>query len=64
MMFVMAVFGNWSQHIFVDPTKPECNYHLTYNVINTPNNQTSFNDGLYLCFCVQCLSHNPPPLVK
>jgi len=42
------MFGNWSQHIFVDPRKPECNYHLTYNVINTPNNQTSFNDGYHI----------------
>lgn len=42
------MFGNWSQHIFVDPSKPECNYHLTYNVINTPNNQTSFNDGYHI----------------
>ena len=44
----LLMLGNWSQHIFVDPRKPECDYHLTYNVINTRNNQTSFNDGYHI----------------
>ena len=51
------MFGNWSQHIFVDPRKPECNYHLTYNVINTPNNQSSFNDGYHIEHHLQSRRH-------
>eukprot|EP00802_Teleaulax_amphioxeia_P013124 Tamp_13172.p1 GENE.Tamp_13172~~Tamp_13172.p1 ORF type:complete len:390 (+),score=114.23 Tamp_13172:56-1171(+) len=51
------MFGNWSQHIFVDPRNPEDNYHLTYNVINTPNNQTSFNDGYHIEHHLQSRRH-------
>merc|ERR1719171_2305142 len=46
-MSAMA-FGNWSQHIFVDPDRPASNYTLTYNCIDTPNNQTTFNDGYHV----------------
>ena len=42
------MFGNWSQHIFVDPSKPHCNYRLTYNCVGTPENQKSFNDGYHI----------------
>jgi len=41
-------FGNWSQHIFVDPERPDQNFTLTYNCINTPANQTTFNDGYHI----------------
>ena len=57
VMVMMAVFGNWSQHIFVDPKKPDCNYHLTYNIINTPLNQKTFNDGYHLEHHVQSRRH-------
>uniref|UniRef100_A0A7S1LSC8 Fatty acid desaturase domain-containing protein n=1 Tax=Alexandrium catenella TaxID=2925 RepID=A0A7S1LSC8_ALECA len=46
-MSVMA-FGNWSQHIFVNPQKHESNYGLTYNCMDTPGNQTTFNDGYHI----------------
>ncbi len=36
---VIAVLGNWSQHIFINPAHPRSNYHLTYNVINSDFNQ-------------------------
>jgi fatty acid desaturase len=42
------MFGNWSQHVFVDPRKPHCNYKLTYNCVGTPENQKSFNDGYHI----------------
>jgi len=41
------MFGNWSQHCFVDPSKPHCNYRLTYNCVGTQENQKSFNDGYH-----------------
>jgi len=41
-------FGNWSQHIFVDPQNASSNYALTYNCIDTPGNQTTFNDGYHI----------------
>jgi fatty acid desaturase len=45
---VLLMFGNWSQHIFIDPEKPRSNYGLAYNVINHPCNQRSFNDGYHV----------------
>jgi fatty acid desaturase len=44
----LLMFGNWSQHIFINPEKPRSNYHLTYNVINDECNQRSFNDGYHI----------------
>jgi len=46
-MSAMA-FGNWSQHIFVNPEDRHSNYALTYNCIDTPVNQTTFNDGYHI----------------
>jgi fatty acid desaturase len=45
---ILLMLGNWSQHIFVDPSNPRSNYHLTYNVINDECNQRSFNDGYHV----------------
>lgn len=41
-------FGNWSQHCFVNPQERHSNYALTYNCIDTPVNQTTFNDGYHI----------------
>mmetsp|Transcript_29012 Transcript_29012/g.66669 ORF Transcript_29012/g.66669 Transcript_29012/m.66669 type:complete len:379 (+) Transcript_29012:68-1204(+) len=41
-------FGNWSQHIFVNPAKPASNFGLTYNCIDAPGNQTTWNDGYHV----------------
>lgn len=46
--FLALSFGNWSQHIFVDPTRPENNYALTYNCIDTFVNRRTFNDGYHV----------------
>ena len=49
---VLLMLGNWSQHVFVDPKiatmdmkNSRVNYLLTYNCINHPFNQRTFNDG-------------------
>merc|ERR1712166_768259 len=51
----VLMLGNWSQHIFVskdvatmDFTKSQCNYHLTYNCVDHPFNQKTFNDGYHI----------------
>jgi fatty acid desaturase len=46
-MSAMA-FGNWSQHIFIDPKDSRNNFGLTYNCMDTPGNQTTFNDGYHI----------------
>ena len=45
---LLFMFSNWSQHIFIDPSKPRCDYHMTYNLINDPCNQRTFNDGYHI----------------
>jgi len=43
------MFGNFSQHIFVDPEKFESNMHLTYNCIGKGSlNDRIFNDGYHI----------------
>ena len=44
----LLMLGNWSQHIFIDPTAPRSNYRLAYNLINAECNQRSFNDGYHI----------------
>eukprot|EP00475_Leptophrys_vorax_P007164 TRINITY_DN14541_c0_g1_i2.p1 TRINITY_DN14541_c0_g1~~TRINITY_DN14541_c0_g1_i2.p1 ORF type:complete len:411 (+),score=31.16 TRINITY_DN14541_c0_g1_i2:285-1517(+) len=44
----LMMFGNWSQHIFIDPRNPRSNYALTYNCVNSPDNQKSYNDGYHI----------------
>jgi hypothetical protein len=46
--FLAMSFGNFSQHIFVDPTRPDNNYALSYNCIDTFVNRRTFNDGYHV----------------
>jgi len=48
MSSFLLMFGNWSQHIFVDPTRPENDYTLTYNCVAHKDNQQTFNDGYHV----------------
>eukprot|EP00879_Flechtneria_rotunda_P006238 GHRR01006557.1.p1 GENE.GHRR01006557.1~~GHRR01006557.1.p1 ORF type:complete len:253 (+),score=90.81 GHRR01006557.1:1174-1932(+) len=42
------MFGNWSQHIFVNPDKPRDDYCLTYNCLACPDNAKTYNDGYHI----------------
>mmetsp|Transcript_68209 Transcript_68209/g.142543 ORF Transcript_68209/g.142543 Transcript_68209/m.142543 type:complete len:380 (+) Transcript_68209:151-1290(+) len=55
-MTAMA-FGNFSQHIFVNPEDRHSNYALTYNCINTPGNKTTFNDGYHVIHHINARLH-------
>jgi len=50
-------FGNYSQHIFVDPDNANSNYALTYNCLDTAGNQTTFNDGYHVLHHLQARLH-------
>eukprot|EP00891_Asterochloris_glomerata_P003559 jgi/Astpho2/3559/Aster-06469 len=43
------MFGNWSQHIFIDPSNPRSPFGMTYNCVAFAGNQRSFNDGYHIC---------------
>jgi len=51
------MFGNWSQHAFVCPVNPRCNYRLTYAVLNHPDNQKSYNDGFHTLHHANSMTH-------
>lgn len=42
------MFGNWCQHILIDPKRHNDSYALTYNLINTPMNKLTYNDGYHV----------------
>lgn len=45
---LVLMFGNWSQHIFLNPALPASAYGYTYNSINCAHNQSGFNDGYHV----------------
>ena len=51
------MFGNWSQHAFIKPEDPRCNFGLAYTVLNHPDNQKSFNDGWHTLHHVNSQLH-------
>jgi len=53
----LLMFGNWAQHIFVDPKRHESNYGLTYTCINNSHNQCSFNDGYHVIHHINASLH-------
>mmetsp|Transcript_9183 Transcript_9183/g.13586 ORF Transcript_9183/g.13586 Transcript_9183/m.13586 type:complete len:355 (+) Transcript_9183:11-1075(+) len=59
-MFIMGMalsIGNYFQHILVDPDNSRCNYHLTYNIINTVDNQQLFNDCYHITHHINSQIH-------
>lgn len=50
-------FGNFSQHMFVNPDDCQSNYALTYNCLDSPTNQMTFNDGYHIVHHVNARLH-------
>lgn len=44
----LLMFGNFSQHMFVNPKHYDDDHQLTVNLVNTPYNQLTFNDGYHI----------------
>lgn len=41
------MLGNWSQHVFLEPSAPRQSLCLTYNCVACPDNLRSYNDGYH-----------------
>lgn len=50
-------FGNWSQHIFVNPEDSLSNFGLTYNCIDNGANKRTFNDGYHAIHHINARLH-------
>lgn len=48
LALIAMSFGNFNQHVFVNPDCPGSNYGLAYNCLNHPTNQTTFLDGYHI----------------
>jgi len=54
---LMLMFGNFGQHMFVDPKDPTSNYGLTVNLIASPFNMQTFNDGYHIVHHLSARRH-------
>lgn len=48
ILSMALMWGNFSQHIFVDPDHYKDDHRLTVNLLATPYNQVTFNDGYHI----------------
>lgn len=55
-MFLLA-FGNWSQHVFVNPDLHRDNSGLTYDITGSDFNSRVFNDGYHLVHHANSRAH-------
>lgn len=51
------MFGNWSQHMFLDPSSPESPWGCTFNAMNCEDNKNTFNDGYHIVHHVHSRLH-------
>jgi len=54
---VLLMWGNWCQHMFVDPKRPTDDHALTYNCINHIENLYTFNDGYHIVHHINSRLH-------
>merc|ERR1712086_705864 len=54
---VLLMWGNWCQHMFVDPKRPTDDHALTYNCINHIENLYTFNDGYHIVHHINSRVH-------
>ena len=53
----LMMFGNFSQHIFVDPKEPNNSYRSAYITMNNFGNQVSYNDGYHILHHLNSRTH-------
>jgi fatty acid desaturase len=45
---ILMMIGNWAQHAFIDPDRPESPYTASITCINSRYNRRCFNDGYHI----------------
>ncbi|KAJ1476452.1 hypothetical protein T484DRAFT_1759269 [Baffinella frigidus] len=53
----LLMFGNWSQHIFINPECPRSPYGYSYNILNAPSNLEVLNDGFHIEHHLNSIKH-------
>jgi len=53
----LLMFGNFSQHIFINPKDHGNSYNLAYNIINCDMNKLTYNDGYHVVHHVHSTLH-------
>lgn len=51
------MFGNFAQHMFINPERPTSNYGLTVNMTKAPFNMCTFNDGYHIAHHSNSVMH-------
>lgn len=53
----LMMAGNWAQHAFIDPERPEVEYASSITCINSRYNRRAFNDGYHIGHHVKASRH-------
>jgi hypothetical protein len=54
---LLLMFGNWSQHVFVNPAAPRSPLGMAYTCVNHADNQRTFNDGYHASHHANARTH-------
>ena len=54
--FLLA-YGNYCQHIFINPENPESDFSMTYSLVDCAKNQMVFNDGYHIEHHINSIMH-------
>lgn len=54
---LLLMFGNWSQHVFVNPAAPRSPLGMSYTCLNHGDNQRTFNDGYHASHHANARTH-------
>ncbi|CAL8468049.1 g7588 [Coccomyxa elongata] len=54
---LLMMFGNWCQHMFVNPECPRSAYGMAHNCVASGDNSMTFNDGYHILHHLNSTTH-------